>query len=551
MTTPYQAAPDGAVTVGGGTWNYGQTMDEQIGRAAFEFPMPNPGNMLDLLRVALERLPLEALQPFADFLGFVDGVFDSIGQAVDAILGSLIIRPILQTVEAFQEWVSDFFSTFNSGLVSATLEDFGNWFEGNVIEPIVGTVDGFVRGVAGLFGNGFNFNVVEETAKSLADSIAGMNSIITALNQKAEVGGFTGTAVSVDFSTVAPGSTLGSHWSQSSSGGGTGGLGVANGRAKHLGSASNRTTKAFYTFKECVSDYQKVGAAYATLPSTNFFGGNRSYNYLYGRANAAGNSYVYTKLGQNELELGCVVSDSVTVFATLPGFKFKPGVAYWLECGTTGGARIFRVWENNRVILTYTDAAAISQLGNRRVGKGVTASSDTYLPAEVSAFAFFDNTTPATKGSGFRRYRASSSAVAHPSGVNLIPGNFFDTADRITEDFTYDHATNKLTVTHAGWYIVTLKVRLKEATLSVGGRAQPLLYVNGVITQAGWETWFTGPSSWGGSDDTAATFIQYLNKDDYIQPGFFTNRSIEIVGGPAGVQTNFSCAFLNNVRPTT
>lgn len=556
MTTPYQAAPDGAVTVGGGTWNYGQTLDETIGRQAFEFPMPNPGNMLELLRIALERLPLEALQPFADFLGFVDGVFKSVGEAVEAILNSLIIRPIVQTVEAFQEWVSNFFSTFNSGLVSGTLEDFAEWFDGNVIQPIVGTADGFIRGILGLIGNGFNFNVVEETAKGLADAIASMNAIVTELNRKAEGGGFTGTAVSVDFSTATPSSTLdSSKWLQTYSGGGSGTLGIASGRAKYLGSASNRSGMAIYTFKECVSDYQKIGAAFATLPSTNFLGGNRSYNYLYGRVNAAGNSYVYAKFGHGDLEVGCSVGGSITVLDTWTGFKFKPGVAYWLECGTNGeNLRIFRVWENNRVIRTVPDWGSVSQVGNRRVGMGVTAFSDTYLPAEVSAFAFFDNTQPATKGSGFRRMRTSTANVSQPSGVNLIASNFFDTPDRKTEDITYvegaGNNNNRVTVSVAGWYMITMKVRLAQDTLSVGGKAQPVLYVNGIVTQAGWESWFTGPSSWGGSDDTAATFVQYLNAGDYIQPGFSTNRAINLTGGPAGVQTNFSVVFLNNVRPT-
>lgn len=550
MTTPYQTAPDGAYVVGGGTWNYGQTMNEDIGRAAFEFPMPNPTNMLDLLRIALERLPIEALQPFADFLGVVDGVFDSIGQAVDAIIGGLIVRPILQTVENFTQWVVDFFQSMGSGLLSGDLGDFGEWFDDTVTQPIIGTVDGFIRGVLGLIGSGFNVNIVEDTAKSLADAIASMNEIVTRLDQKATTGDFSGTAAVVNFASEAAGPSLGSKWAQTHSGTGTGTLGISGGRAKWSGSASNRTGIARYTDELCTSDYQKVGAAFATLPSTNFLGGWNSYNYLYARMNAAADTYVYAKLGSGSLQLGCVVDGTQTVFSTNTTFKFKPGTAYWLEAGTTGGVRIFRVWENSRIIMTYTDASAISQLGHRHVGMGVTSFSDTYRPAEVSSFAFYDNSQPPTKGSGFHIMRTSTSTVSQPSGVNLIPGSFFDTPDRQTDDYKYDSATNKLTVSVAGWYIVNMKIRLAADTLAVGGTAQPLLYVNGEAVQAGWETWYTGPASWGGSSDTAATFIQYLNKDDYIQPGFYTNRAINLIGGESGVQTNFSCAFLNNVRPT-
>jgi hypothetical protein len=113
VTTPYQAAPDGAVTVGGGAWNYGQTLDESVARAAFEFPMPTPGNMLDLLRIALESLPIDALKPFANFLGLVDGVFDNLAEAVNEILGSLVTR-VFQTVADFGDFIIDLFN--NPGL---------------------------------------------------------------------------------------------------------------------------------------------------------------------------------------------------------------------------------------------------------------------------------------------------------------------------------------------------------------------------------------------------------------------------------------------------
>lgn len=144
MTTPFQAAPDGAVTVGGGTWNYGQTLDEAVARAAFEFPMPTPGNMIDLLRIALESLPIDALKPFANFLGLVDGVFDNIADAVNQIVGSLVER-VFQTVEDFGEFLHTLFTDPGSlignlfGVVMDGIETIGDFlkklwenFTGNV-----------------------------------------------------------------------------------------------------------------------------------------------------------------------------------------------------------------------------------------------------------------------------------------------------------------------------------------------------------------------------------------------------------------------------------
>lgn len=103
MTTPNQTSPDGAIVVGGGQWLYGQTVNEDIARAAFELPMPTPDNMLELLRIVLESLPLEALQPFADFLGVADGLFTLAGDAVEAILGSLGER----FLPKFEEFLSE------------------------------------------------------------------------------------------------------------------------------------------------------------------------------------------------------------------------------------------------------------------------------------------------------------------------------------------------------------------------------------------------------------------------------------------------------------
>ena len=92
--------PDGAYTVGGGSYNFGQSVNEDNIRSAFELPMPDKGNMVELLRMALESLPLETLKPFKGFLNLGDSEFSGVGQAVQAIIGSL--------KERHAEWVKDF-----------------------------------------------------------------------------------------------------------------------------------------------------------------------------------------------------------------------------------------------------------------------------------------------------------------------------------------------------------------------------------------------------------------------------------------------------------
>jgi len=163
VTTPHQSSPDGAITIGGGEWMYGQAVNEATARSAFELPMPTPDNMLELLRVALEMLDLDTLKPFAEFLGVVDGVFTNITEAVDAILGSLVIKPVLQTVEAFTEWLTDTFepllNLFNALVkiltgdfsdIPTALEGVGTWLTdliGSI--PLIGDIVEAITGIAG------------------------------------------------------------------------------------------------------------------------------------------------------------------------------------------------------------------------------------------------------------------------------------------------------------------------------------------------------------------------------------------------------------------
>ena len=159
MTTPYQPAPDGAVTVGGGTWNYGQTMNESLGRAAFEFPMPTLDNMVDLLRVALELLPLEALAPFQGFLGLADSVFSNVSDAVDGIISALIERPIwdvlLQSLQDIFDWLTE---NPLAQCIAGFAEDTGNFMMN------------FVQGLFGWLGDLTEFL----TGNLLAQCFAGM-----------------------------------------------------------------------------------------------------------------------------------------------------------------------------------------------------------------------------------------------------------------------------------------------------------------------------------------------------------------------------------------
>ena len=73
MTTPNQGPPEGAVTVGGGEFKYGQLVNERRFRQQFELEAPsNLVEALQMLPHVLNLLPNDALRPFQKWLNVSD-----------------------------------------------------------------------------------------------------------------------------------------------------------------------------------------------------------------------------------------------------------------------------------------------------------------------------------------------------------------------------------------------------------------------------------------------------------------------------------------------
>ncbi|WP_066901077.1 hypothetical protein [Mycolicibacterium houstonense] len=131
-------APDGAYELGGGDFSFGQNMTESIARSLFEIPDFNALNALTVLPELLLRLPLEALQRFQAFIPDVlDGAFNTVTGAVDAIMGALtnaprILSAIIQQLNAV---LSDIFGGLDLGDLP-TPEEFWNWIVTQMIEPL-------------------------------------------------------------------------------------------------------------------------------------------------------------------------------------------------------------------------------------------------------------------------------------------------------------------------------------------------------------------------------------------------------------------------------
>lgn len=510
MTTPHQSAPDGAVTIGGNAWNFGQLIDEKRGREQFEIEPPsNLAEALELLPVVMGRLPNDALKPWQKWLNLTDE--DRLnGTVLEQFIANLQTSPLAQVITDVQD-----------------------------------TIDGMIRGLVGWTETGYTPVQLQQIAREVAVAVSDLQSVVSQLTN---ANGYSGTARSVDFSRAADSPSLGPDWAQTYfSGSGSGTLGIGGGRAKWLGSASERWCSARYTAAETKSDFQKIGAVFSSKPSWGVFGGSRSINRIMGRVSVSGLTFVAVDFNAEGFILGAQVGGAWTNFASV-GHEFQPGAVYWLECGTTGGANVFRVWKGNTILVTYTDYG-VSSIGSdfRSVGYGVKAFSDSMRPAECASFAFFDNTPTALRGSGWRLCRTSTVKEDQSAGQNLFPSSWFDTIDRYTDDILYDPVNNKVTVAATGWYQINVVQFGNSPIIVGGGAAAALLLVNGAVAQQGAPVAQT-PST--GSHGFSATFNVYLIEGDFVQPGYWASwNALDLLEADAsGAKTYWSGVYLGTSK---
>lgn len=192
MTIEALAASDGAFTIGGGEWNYGQNMTEELGKSLFMLPELTPENIMTILRLALERLPLDALKAFQPAMGLAAELFNDVGTAVTTIIENLLDRPIMQTVIEFTDWVNETFQPLrdlfdslvailsgNFSAVPAALSGVNTWLQ-NLVEsiPVLSEIVHAITGVV----NGTLTDLTEWAngiATDISDNIKGLIHALT------------------------------------------------------------------------------------------------------------------------------------------------------------------------------------------------------------------------------------------------------------------------------------------------------------------------------------------------------------------------------------
>lgn len=183
MTTP--GPPDGAFVIGGGDYKYGQDLSEAQIRQMFVLPAPNPLNALNLLREQLGRLPLEALQMFKDLIPDpIEAMFETVGGAVDAIMGALTNNPVFLAISTFHDFLNELWND-----PAAVIGSIGqNLVEGLVdLASTVGQqVQDFTDFLAELWAN--PGAVIEQIGQDLVDGLQGaLGDLNTMWNQLGDI----------------------------------------------------------------------------------------------------------------------------------------------------------------------------------------------------------------------------------------------------------------------------------------------------------------------------------------------------------------------------
>ena len=352
----------------------------------------------------------------------------------------------------------------------AGISDYASGVQGD----IGATRDSLVNNIFGWLGSGWSALDTDAALANQAATLAGLAAMIAALQSNQNNQAVGGTQAFIDFSDRANASSLGADFTQTYAGSGTGYWGIKSGRAAwYPVNDNNRTCVGIYNVAHTVTDYQMVGAAFASAPWWSGSTSNSGHNFLFARADASGSSCVFADMTAYTAQIGCIVSGTKTVFATASGFAFKANTIYWLRAGTIGGARVFQLLEGSRPVLTYTEPGTTSILGSEQAtpedyrwgGAGVTGAASglgTAEPGVMTAFALSDNQPATVIGSGACMYRADTGGVDVSSGANQLPTDFFDTLNECTDDITPDVSAGIFTVSQDGWYNIDFQASLAD-----------------------------------------------------------------------------------------
>jgi hypothetical protein len=445
VTTPNQPKPDYGVTfadlsyeIGGGLYNYGQEITNDIGKWLIYGPKPTLENVWELMEFHLLRMPLEVLQIWEPFIPmkFLDPDFIDVETSVKTIVDFFSTIPKLLRIDEWQGWLEDVFGPFyeatNEFIADALvwladvftpfydltvkfIDDALKWLEEvfKPLEGLVGEVEDIAKGAAALaqaiidalmqgfqgWGSqvtGFVADDIKQLGVAIGAGLGELNHVaMRVLKLEGEI-----VAALENFSTYAQNAlSLGTDiWDQIYSGTGAGTLGTQLGYAV-FEAADNTVNKLALAIKkvdpsEIGSDLQRVSA----VISKPLNAAADSANYIIARVDPTPQipgqlpDHVFARLTDTKVEIGYVRNNATTILDSVNN-KLKNGSTYTLEAGVGAASNSFQVLENSKKLFTtlVTDpgaGGAGSSLGEafRGTGFGTFAPNKAARPGIVAAF---------------------------------------------------------------------------------------------------------------------------------------------------------------------
>ncbi|ASR85626.1 minor tail protein [Mycobacterium phage Amgine] len=450
------------------------------------------------------------------------------------------------------------FGLFNAAKLTniGDMPPIGQGQVNGLIGDLGGIIDNAVRGAGNLIGNGFGVFDLFDVLRGMQTNIADANAALAALQAEQTGNNNSGKRLLVNVgdwpdSPEAP--TVFTRVSKS----GNGGIATVKGALDWQDAGNGGASEVYlYNADELLSDYFEVAMVMPRRPEDEAFGlFMPTYNYLIGRANAAGDTYVFARVGYSRCRIGVVVNGVTTLLGPSDiNFAAPAGSLIRFRGGTTGGVRVFQLQVNSQVVGAATDNGNVSQIGEnfRKVGLAFEATGrggGQGTPGSVSVFAANDNTPNPTRGVGFRAFRASTSGAGKNSGLAALPANCLDTVDRITPDMEWTASTQTLKIGTEGWYLFPMRIETGE-TLMDGMRSWHCgilkngnaIYSESTLIKGGNNTQPKFNSVGVGNGPV----MTYCNEGDLIRPFAQLNAgNVGIIGDAAGSKTWFGAVLLN------
>lgn len=492
---------------------------------------------------------------------FISGIFSSTGtlgtaiNQIGDIVNGLVVTPINTAISDFKTWFASLtsYQATTTTAVSTAQTDISGTIAA-ITAPITGTVGTVVADVENAVGSLLDglrqaadgTTQTGATSTAAADALSGVVGAVSSVSQ--QVSDLLvrlqprPPATSVGGAAPAPTTGWGAGWTLT--GATTAATVDANGY-DWIDSGSSARSLIGINSTPTSTDYQSVRLLLQTMMESPLLGSSPNCgNALIARADATSSpaNYVYCRFYYNQIVLGCVVSGTnhtLTTWSVAPA----NGQTYELLCGNASGTRYFQLFANGKAVADpFFDSGSVSQVGSGfRYGgqamysdnRGVGESS----PGAVGYWKLSDKAPSAKVGSGFKVCRISTTGVSFAANTAVIPASFYDTVDKITDDFSWDTTTTTMTVRDEGWYqfSIALPLLASNGTYNTPTSSKPMsvaLSVDGVLDSIANTGSITTPGAW-------ATFPPvYCLAGSEVSPVYSCAAANTISGG-YGTQTTF------------